>query len=98
MATEATASLDVEPSPQSSIVSTSHTKIDRPITTPSSGATHPTENLTAPAQLDSPISNPPTGYIAKSPEELAIRNIAEFFNGQIVNFDDEPSNDSQKSS
>ncbi len=94
----ATGSLDVEPSPQSSVVPTSHAKIDRPITTPSSGATHPTENLTAPAQLDSPISNPPTGYIAKSPEELAIRNIAEFFNGQIVNFDDEPSNDNQKSS
>ena len=98
----ATANLDVEPSPQPSVVLASHAKIDRPISTPSSGGTYPIENRTAPAQPDSPISNPPTGYIAKSPEELAIRNIAEFFNGQIVNWDDEPSDESssdrQKSS
>ncbi|NJM28091.1 MAG: DNA polymerase III subunit gamma/tau [Pseudanabaena sp. RU_4_16] len=98
----ATANLDVEPSPQPSVVLASHAKIDRPISTPSSGGTYPTENRPAPAQPDSPISNLPTGYIAKSPEELAIRNIAEFFNGQIVNWDDEPSDESssdrQKSS
>ncbi|NJL43492.1 MAG: hypothetical protein HC935_09835 [Pseudanabaena sp. SU_2_4] len=92
----------MEPSPQPSVVLASHAKIDRPISTPSSGGTYPTENRPAPAQPDSPISNLPTGYIAKSPEELAIRNIAEFFNGQIVNWDDEPSDESssdrQKSS
>jgi DNA polymerase III subunit gamma/tau len=77
--------------PQSSAPPISHPKSDDlQITSPSSGDTHPTGNQPAPTQSDPPISSPTSGYSAKSPEELAIRNIVEFFNGQIINLDDDP--------
>jgi DNA polymerase III subunit gamma/tau len=87
-------SQDVAPQTQPSVVPISHPKSDRPIVKPSSGGTNAGENRIAFPELDDSNSNPPSGYIAKSPEELAIRNIAEFFNGQIVNFEEEPSQDS----
>jgi DNA polymerase III subunit gamma/tau len=88
-----TANPNVAPPPQPSVAPTSHPNIDYLVSQPISDGMHPTGNRPEPTQTDSPISNPTTGYIAKSPEELAIRNIVEFFNGQIVNLDEEPSRD-----
>jgi DNA polymerase III subunit gamma/tau len=90
--------LSVAPSPQTPDTPASCINIDHPTSKSSSSDMHPIENRSEPTRPDSPISNPTTGYIVKSPEELAIRNIVEFFNGQIVNLDDEPSSESRKSS
>ena len=43
---------------------------------------------------DNPVKVPPTqtkGYVGMSEEDMVVRNMAEFFNGQIVDLDDEPS-------
>jgi DNA polymerase III subunit gamma/tau len=98
IATSIIANPSVVPPSQPPAAPASHAHIDRPVSKPSSSDTHPTEKRPESTQPDSSISNPTTGYIAKSPEELAIRNIVEFFNGQIVNLDDEPISESQKSS
>lgn len=90
-------SQDIAPPPQSSVPPTSDRKSDRPTPKPGSGSTHPEGNQPAPPQPNPSIANPSSGYSAKSPEELAIRNIVEFFNGQIVNLDDDSSSDNQKS-
>jgi len=65
--------------------------ISQPVSSPSPVAPPISERL---VNADNPVEVPPTqtkGYVGMSEEDMVVRNMAEFFNGQIVDLDDEPS-------
>ncbi|PZO39797.1 MAG: DNA polymerase III subunit gamma/tau [Pseudanabaena frigida] len=66
---------------------------------PISVVTNPSQPVTHARQQPDSISNPvqalppnqTKGYVGMSEEDMVVRNMAEFFNGQIIDLDDEPS-------
>ncbi len=59
-----------------------------PVQQPASNPTPPQPNISKPVKPD---NTEVKGYVGISAEDMVVKNMAEFFNGQIIDMDEEPS-------
>lgn len=62
--------------------------VSPPVHQPASNPTSPQPNIAKPVKPD---NTEVKGYVGISAEDMVVKNMAEFFNGQIIDMDEEPS-------
>jgi DNA polymerase-3 subunit gamma/tau len=62
--------------------------VSPPVHQPASNPTPPQPSISKPVKPD---NTEVKGYVGISAEDMVVKNMAEFFNGQIIDMDEEPS-------